>query len=385
MNLYFECAMGAAGDMMASALADLSENPAEIAAELNSLGLPHTVIKISDAVQSGVAGAHLSVLIDGEEETPDAHHHMHNGRTLEDIHRLIGTLKVSDKVKQDIIRIYDIVAEAEAAAHIKAPGEIHFHELGMLDAIADITVTAYLIDKISPERILASPINVGNGTVLCAHGVLPVPAPATANILRGIPYYKSAVQSELCTPTGAALLKYYVDEFTENPRLPSVKGIGIGCGTKQFEQANIIRVYAFDSSASVTELACNIDDITGEEAAFAAERMMAAGALDCFITPIMMKKGRPAYLFTVLCTDSDAEKFAALIFQHTTTIGIRKYTPARYTLQREFKEDSGALIKRSSGYGCIKEKIEFEDIKAFALKENLSIFEARKRLQKNKG
>ena len=383
MKLYFECNMGAAGDMIASALVDLFEDKTEIVAKLNSLGLPHTTIKISDKTQGGIVGTHLAVIINGEEETPDTHHHTHHGRTLCDIHRIIESLNVSDKVKADIINIYDIVAEAEGKAHKKDVGEIHFHELGMLDAVADITMTAYLLEKLNPESIIASPINVGNGTVQCAHGVLPVPAPATANILTDVPYYKSAVQSELCTPTGAAVLKYYTKEFTELPKLDNVKRIGIGCGTKHFEQANIIRVFELDGNPTVTELSCNIDDITGEEAAFAAEQMMEQGALDCFISPIIMKKGRPAYLFTVLCKNGEAEKFAALIFKHTTTIGIRQYTPSRYTLKRELSQDGGAMIKRSEGYGTVTEKIEFEDIKAIALKENISVFEARKRIQKN--
>ena len=254
----------------------------------------------------------------------------------------------------------------------------------MYDAIADITITAYLLEKLNPESIISSPINVGNGSVKCAHGVLPVPAPATANILHGVPYYKSNIQTELCTPTGAAVLKYFVDEFTEAPHFDNVIKTGIGCGTKELEAANIIRVSEFEDNSSVTELSCNIDDITGEEAAFAAEQMMAHGALDCFISPIIMKKGRPAYLFTVLCRNSDSERFAALIFKHTTTIGIRRYSPARYTLRREFIEDSGVMIKRCEGYGTIKEKIEFDDIKTLALKEDISAFEARKIINEKK-
>lgn len=373
--------MGAAGDMLASALVSLFENKDEILFELNSLGLPHTVIEYTTAEQCGITGSKLKIVISGEEEKPEEEHHHHHGRTLAETEEIIKALNISDKVKTDVINIYGIIAEAEGKAHGKPVGEIHFHELGMLDAIADITLTAYLINRLNAEKIYASPINVGNGTVKCAHGVLPVPAPATANILTGVPYYKSEIQTELCTPTGAAVLKYFTDEFTEKPEMKNVLKIGIGCGTKQLERANILRVFSFEGSETVSELSCNIDDITGEEAAFAMERMLDEGALDCFISPIIMKKGRPAYLFTVLCKKSEEEKFASLIFKHTTTIGIRKYTPSRYTLSRELKEESGITIKRSEGYGTHREKTEFEDLKRLALEKNISLFEAREMLK----
>lgn len=374
--------MGAAGDMLASALTGLFENRDEIMSELNSLGLPHTVIEYNTAEQSGITGSKLRIIIGGKEENPDGeHHHHHHGRTLAETEEIINSLNISDKVKSDVINIYRIIAEAEGKAHGKPVGEIHFHELGMLDAIADITLTAYLLNRLNAEKIYASPINVGNSTVKCAHGVLPVPAPATANILTGVPYYKSEIQTELCTPTGAAVLKYFTDEFTEKPEMKNVLKIGIGCGTKQLERANILRVFSFEGSETVTELSCNIDDITGEEAAFAMERMLDEGALDCFISPIIMKKGRPAYLFTVLCKKSEEEKFASLIFKHTTTIGIRKYTPSRYTLSRELKEESGITIKRSEGYATSKEKAEFEDLKRLALENDISLFEAREMLK----
>ena len=383
MNIYFECNMGAAGDMIASALVDLFEDKEQIVRELNSLGLPHTNIIHSEKQQSGISGTHLDIIINGEEETPDhhGHHHHHHGRGLGEIFHIIDNLSIDEKVKADIKSIYTIVAEAEAMAHNAEVGEVHFHELGMLDAIADITISAYLINRLSPDRIIASPINVGNGTVKCAHGVLPVPAPATANILTGVAYYKSEINTELCTPTGAAVLKYFVSEFVSSPILNNVQKTGIGTGTKELEQANIIRAFLFDDGG-ITELSCNIDDITGEEAAFAAEKMLSEGALDCFITPIIMKKGRPAYMFTVLCRNDEADKFSSLIFKHTTTIGIRKYTPGRYTLDREFTGDGGVTVKKSEGYGTAKEKIEFEDIKALALEKDISIFEARDELSK---
>ncbi|MBR6271546.1 MAG: nickel pincer cofactor biosynthesis protein LarC [Lachnospiraceae bacterium] len=380
MNLYFECEMGAAGDMIASALVDLFEDKSGMVAELNALGLPHTEIVCEEKNTGGICGMHLSVVINGEIETPEHHgEHHHHGRSLHEINEIIDSLSVSEKVKTDVKNIYAIVAQAESEAHGTAVGEVHFHELGMLDAVADVTICAYLIEKLNPGRIISSPVNVGNGTVKCAHGELPVPAPATANILRGIPYYKSDIMTELCTPTGAAVLKYYVSEFTQTPHFGAVKKTGTGTGTKELPRPNILRIFEYEDSG-ITELSCNIDDMTGEEAAFAAEVMMSKGALDCFFSPVFMKKGRPAYLFTVLCKAEQAKDFVALIFKHTTTIGIRKYSPARYTLDREFTEKSGVTVKRSEGYGTRREKPEFEDIKRLALEKDISVFEARELL-----
>jgi len=372
--------MGAAGDMIASSLVDLSDSKVAIVEELNALSLPHTQVFLEEKEQSGIKGTHLKIVIKGEVETPEHHHgHHHGHRNLAEITDIINSLNVSDRVKADVKEIYGIVADAEAKAHGTEVSEVHFHELGMLDAVADITICAYLINKLNPEKITSSPINVGNGTVKCAHGVLPVPAPATANILLGAAYYKSDVQTELCTPTGAAILKYYADAFEEVHSFSSVKKIGIGTGTKQLENANIIRAFLTEDN-TVTELSCNIDDMTGEEAAFAAEKMMSEGALDCFITPVIMKKGRPAYMFTVLCRSGETDRFVKLVFKHTSTIGIRKYTPSRYTLERTITENGCTHIKRSEGFGEVKEKIEFEDIKKLAVEKDISVFEARKEL-----
>ena len=381
MKLYFECNMGASGDMIASALVGLFDDKERIIAELNSLALPDTLVTFEEKEQSDIVGGHLNIIVKGETETPETLHGSHSHhRELSEILEIVNSLNVNEKVKNDTRNIYTLIAEAEAKAHGASVGEIHFHELGMLDAIADIAICAFLIDKLNPDGIICSPVNVGNGTVKCAHGVLPVPAPATANILDGVPYYKSEIKTELCTPTGAAVIKYFANRFTDCISFGSVKKIGIGCGTKELEAANIIRIFEFEEN-TVTELSCNIDDMTGEEAAFAAEKMMSEGALDCFITPVMMKKGRPAYLFTVLCTNDREDEFASLIFRHTSTIGIRKYTPGRYTLDRTLIEENGITIKRSEGKGTVKEKIEFEDIKKYAMKNDISVFEARKILE----
>lgn len=381
MNLYFECNMGAAGDMLASALLDLFDDREAVAAELNSLGLPDTRIIPEVRQQQGISGLHLNMVINGETEAPEEHHghHEHHAphRRLSDIYKIIDSLNVSDKVKEDVRAIYTSVAEAEAKVHGAEPGEVHFHELGMLDAVADITVCSYLMEKLNPDSVVCSPINVGNGEVKCAHGILPVPAPATAEILTGMPWYKSDILTELCTPTGAAILRHFADSYTDVPEFASVGRTGIGVGTKELERANIVRVFSSEEDR-ITELSCNVDDMTGEEIGFAVEEMMAHGALDCFVTPIFMKKGRPAYMLTVLCRSGECDKFARLIFRHTQTLGIRRYTPSRYTLERELTDSNGVTLKRSEGYGVQTEKIEFDRIGALARERDISVFEARK-------
>ncbi len=385
MNLYLECHMGAAGDMLAGALLDLFEEKAQTLGELQAVMPPHTELLCEERTTCGVRATHLRVLIHGEEEAQGAHHAHHHGRMLDEVTAIIDGTAAPQEVKENAKAIYRLIAEAESTVHGETVGEVHFHELGMLDAIADVTICAYLIHKLRPSTICASRINAGGGTVHCAHGVLPVPAPATALLLEGMPFYKSdAMFGELCTPTGAAVLKYYVSEFTDAPQFGRSTRIGVGCGTKEFEAApNTVRAY-LDTTATeqhITELACNVDDMTGEEIAFAAEVMLRKGALDAFVRPVMMKKGRPAYQLTVLCPDDKKDDFAALIFRHTNTIGIRCYRPSRYTLKREIREEAGVHIKRSEGYDTVREKTEFEDLKAYALQHDISLFEARERLK----
>ncbi|MBQ7739889.1 MAG: nickel pincer cofactor biosynthesis protein LarC [Eubacterium sp.] len=381
MNLYLECNMGASGDMLTAALADLFENKTGIENELNSLNIPDTVFKLEKRSSCGIGALGVSVIIDGKEEEPGGGHYSHHhGRHLEDVFEIIDKINAPSKVKEDAKAVYKIIAEAEAQVHGKEVGEVHFHELGMLDAIADVTAVAYLVNRLAPEKIIASPINLGNGTVKCAHGIMPVPAPATEKIINGVPCYKSDIQSELCTPTGAALIKYFANDFSSSARFDKNVKTGVSAGKKEFDSApNILRAYLYESE--VVELSCNVDDMTGEEIGFAVQVLMNAGARDAFTTPVFMKKGRPAYMLTVLCESGERERFVRLLFRHTSTIGIREYTPSRYTLKREIREDAGVHIKRSEGYGEEKEKIEFEDIKDLAIKENISIFEARKRIK----
>jgi uncharacterized protein (TIGR00299 family) protein len=235
-----------------------------------------------------------------------------------------------------------------------------------------------LIEELAPDMIIASPVNTGSGQVRCAHGILPVPAPATAHILQNIPMY-SDIQGELCTPTGAALLKYFVKEFRPMPVI-CVDKIGYGMGKKDFERANCVRAFfgnIADTIEEITELVCNLDDMTPEALAFAQQLLFEEGALDVYTTPVCMKKGRMGLLFSCMCRSELKDKMISLIFKHTTTLGIRENISRRYTLQREqtqIQTEYGAVnIKTASGFGVQKSKPEYEDIAKIAKEKGMTI------------
>ena len=316
------------------------------------------------------------------------HHHHHHHTSMADIRAIVEKLAVSSKVKQDIIAVYSIIAEAESEAHGKSVEEVHFHEVGAMDAVADITAVCLLMEKIGAEKIICSPVHVGSGMVRCAHGILPVPAPATASILRGVPCYSGTIKGELCTPTGAALLKYFSDSFGSMPVMAASK-IGIGVGTKEFEAANMIRAYLGESEAeneNVYELSCNLDDCTGEELGYACEMLMKEGALDAFTAPIQMKKSRPAFLFTVIAEEKDADRLSMLMLKHTTTLGVRRKLCTRIKLDRHTEEiETGygkVRVKISEGYGIKRVKPEYDDIAGIASEKGITLEEVLKMVKK---
>ena len=269
--LYLECNMGAAGDMFMAALLELLPDREAFLKKLNNLGIPGVKVKMEAAEKCGIMGTHVSVLIgeaEAEETSIDVdisksehshghshdhdhghghdHHHEHSHEHqlsgMGDIEKTLSTLAVSDKVKKDVLGVYQLIAEAESKAHGRSVEEVHFHEVGNLDAIADITGACMLMEELAPEKVFASPVHVGSGFVRCSHGILPVPAPATAYILRGIPTHGGRFRAELCTPTGAALLKYFVHDFGPMPVM-KVQSIGYGMGKKDFEAANCLRAF----------------------------------------------------------------------------------------------------------------------------------------------
>lgn len=394
--LYWDCGMGAAGDMLTASLLELMESKEQFIERLNEIGIPTVKVVMESSTKCGIAGTKVRVMIEGEEEHVEdvhhhehhhadghAHHHSHHHTSMEDVEQIIRNLKVSEKVQKDAIAVYKLIAEAESKAHNAPVSEVHFHEVGMMDAIADVVAVCMLLDEIRPDKIVASPIHVGSGKVKCAHGIMPVPAPATANILSGVPIYGGAIAGELCTPTGAALLKYFVNEFGNMPMM-CVEHTGYGMGTKDFEAANCVRaILGTVNHADATEvvgLSCNIDDMTGEEIGFAIEQLLALGAREAYAVPVVMKKSRPGHKLEVLCDRQDVEKMVELIFKHTSTIGIRQTQYNRYVLEREsmcIETPYGTVRKKmSSGYGVEKNKYEYDDLSKIAREQNVSLREA---------
>lgn len=381
--LYLDCGMGAAGDMLSSALFELIDNKKEFLENINSAGIPSVIVTAENSVKCGISGTHLRVKINGEEEGKScSYHSSHHHNSLTDIEHIINHLSMSEKVKKNVVAVYKMIAFAESKVHNVPVSEIHFHEVGALDAIADIAMFCMLVDLIGADKIVASPVNVGSGKVACAHGILPIPAPATAEILKDISAYSNGVDGELCTPTGAALLKFFVNYFSDMPCM-AVDKIGYGMGTKDFETANCVRAFIgtaendADNTDSVVELSCNIDDMTAEELSFAADILLDSGALDVFTSPVVMKKGRLGSLLTVICKSEDKDKFVKLIFKHTSTIGIRESIHKRYVMNREIciaETEFGAVkIKNSSGYGTNKSKFEYENLARICRENNISL------------
>lgn len=408
-TLYLDCGMGAAGDMLTAALLELLPAPDEFVKELNALGIPGVHFQKETSVKCGITGTHMTVTVNGEEEGSHNldhhdhdHSHAHHGdvhdhnldrhdhsrahhhhSSLHDIEHIIrGHLSLPEKVQNDVMAVYRLIAEAESHVHGVPVTEIHFHEVGTMDAIADITAVCMLIDRLSPDEIVVSPVHVGSGQVKCAHGILPVPAPATAHILKDVPIYGGSIRGELCTPTGAALLKHFAARFGSMPVM-KMQAIGYGMGKKNFEEVNCVRAMlgeAISTGDEIYELSCNVDDMTGEEVGFAVERLFAAGALDVYTIPIGMKKSRPGVLIHIMCYKADRETMIRTAFKYTTTIGIRESGLSRYVLERHIETCEtpyGAVrCKVSSGYGVERRKYEYDDLSRIAREKDISISKA---------
>ena len=381
-TLYLDCGMGASGDMLLGALLPLQDEPAEALALLNRLDT-RLRFTVSPGESGGLRGTRVSVLVDGREEG-DAAAQGH-GVSLAEIYAHIDALPVSGRVREDAKAVYALLAEAEAAAHAVAAEAVHFHEVGMLDAIADIVGVCMLVERMNPVRMIASPVHVGFGTVACAHGELPVPAPATAHLLTGIPIYGGEVQGELCTPTGAALLRHFVSEFSGMPCM-RVACVSCGLGKKSFSRPNALRAFLGEAESGEgpnddgTELSCNLDDMTGEQMGFALERLMEAGARDVCFVPVTMKKNRPAYRLVCQCAPGDADRLAAMILRYSTSFGVQRVDTRRYILNRRIETKQtphGAVrYKVGTGYGVYKEKAEYADMAELANKRGLPLADA---------
>ncbi len=423
-TLYLECGMGAAGDMLMAALLEVVPDREAFLREINALGIPGVEVQAEKAVKCGITGTHMRVRVHGEEEESldedghghhhhdhehgdehhhhdhehgdehhdhdheDEHHHHdhdhgdehhHHHASLGDIASLIQSLPVSESVRQDAMAVYAMIAEAESHVHGRPVEEIHFHEVGTMDAVTDVVGVCMLMEKIGADEVVASPVHTGSGYVRCAHGVLPVPAPATAYLLRDIPSYGGEIRGELCTPTGAALLRHFVTRFGERPVM-TTRVVGYGMGMKEFERANCVRAFLGESAGTredIVRLECNVDDMTGEDIGFAMERLMEAGARDVYTQSIGMKKTRPGILLSVLCTGEDADMLAEIMMKHTTTLGVRRQEMSRYVLDRVVRTQETpwglVRIKKAAGMGVEKEKAEYEDLAALARAHGVSL------------
>ncbi|MBQ5330681.1 MAG: nickel pincer cofactor biosynthesis protein LarC [Oscillospiraceae bacterium] len=410
--LYIDASMGAAGDMLTAALTELMPDPAAFVEKLNSLGIPDVTYTAQKAEKCGITGTCMSVRVGGVEEGECEHHHEHDHEHhhdhehehhhdhdhhhdhehghhhhagMADIERIVSALDIPPKVREDVMAVYRLIAEAESHVHGKDVTEIHFHEVGTMDAVADVTAVCLAMRELSFDRVVVSPVHVGKGTVHCAHGILPVPAPATEYILRGIPVY-GRTEGELCTPTGAALLKYFGDEFGDMPVM-AVQNTGYGMGKKDFPQANCVRLMSGtteDVDEDVAVLSFNVDDMTAEDLSFAERMMFSAGAREVYTIPVCGKKSRAGTLVRVICSTAQKEEIIKTIFKHTSTIGLREIPVKRYTLSRRTETLDTPLgkVRRkvSQGYGVTKVKYEHDDLEFIAAEKCMSIEDVRKEI-----
>lgn len=396
--LYLDLGMGAAGDMLSAALFELlsGKEQEDYLSAMNHLELDGVSVQAERSEKCGITGTHMTVLVNGSEEAdvPDhahTHVHAHHHHALAEIHKVIGSLNLPDAVKADVQQVYRLLAEAESHAHGVEVEQIHFHEVGEKDAVTDIVSACLLMRMIHPDKVIASPVATGSGTVRCAHGLLPVPAPATAYILKEmqIPCLSGTESGELLTPTGAALTGFFANAFGKMPEM-TINGIGYGMGKKDFSRANCVRALLGQTTSEedepngirdeVSELSCNLDDMTPEDLSFAMNQLFEAGALDVFTTPAGMKKSRPGIVLSALCHREQKASVIKAFFTYTTTLGIREKICQRYIMKSSFetvtlsRADFGTSapedrqktasipVKISKGYGTVQRKPEFEQV-----------------------
>lgn len=397
-TLYLECGMGAAGDMLTAALLELVPDRDAFLERLRAAVPEGVTVQAERIKKQGITGTQMTVTVNGAEEHShdahehhnhahhghhhgheDAHSHHHSHASLQEIETMIAGAPVSDAVKERAVSVYRMIAEAEGHVHHRPVTEIHFHEVGMKDAIADVLAVCMLTEALAPERVIVSPVHVGSGYVHCAHGVLPVPAPAAAYILRDVPIYGGSIEGELCTPTGAALLKSFADSFGAMPVMRT-KAVGYGFGKKDFPFLNCVRAFLGETEEQpeqLSELCCNLDDMTGEALAFAQEMLLRSGALDVCTAPVLMKKGRPGVLLTVLCRPEQRGQMLELLFRYTSTAGVRERSCMRYALHRSEHTaetaDGNVRFKTVSGFGVSRSKPEYDDLKPIAAARQESI------------
>jgi uncharacterized protein (TIGR00299 family) protein len=373
-TLYFDCFAGASGDMILGAMVAAGVDPDALREQLSRLSVDGFEINFETVDRSGLSATYARV------ET--AHEHKH--RDLSDIKKIIESSGVSEAAKKVAIQIFTRLAEAEARVHNEPVDHVHFHEVGALDAIVDIVGAAICFDLLKIDRFVCSPLHVGSGMIQMAHGRFPIPPPAVAELLRGVPFYSTEIQGELLTPTGAAIITTVCQEFGPIPQLTT--GVtGYGAGTRQYKDfPNVLRVLLGEtqSEAAADErlwmLETNIDDMSPQLLGHVMDRAFELGALDCYFTPVQMKKNRPAVLLSVLCDTEKRESLMNLLFTETTTLGVRSYEVARRALRR-------SMVRVETQYGPIDVKVahlngrvvnempEFEQVRAAATKAGVPL------------
>jgi len=344
---HFDCFSGISGDMVLGAFLDAGLPLDTLRSELKKLGIKGYTLSAKKESRHHIAGTRLTCRVSKSVKQPE--------RNLKAILKLINASTLSKRVKADAAAIFTRLGEAEATVHNMPIEKIHFHEVGAVDSILDIVGAAVAIQQLGIERVTSSPVPLGSGTIRAAHGVLPVPAPATARLLKGVPVYQSGVEQELVTPTGAAILTHYASDYPGFPAM-AIEAVGYGVGSRHLEaRPNLLRVVIGEAEATAQHEAMdvietNVDDMTGELVGALFERLFAAGALDVYVTPLLMKKNRPGHLITVLCDPSKTSELVELLLMETTTFGVRTYRTHKYSLERESK-----TVK--TPYGPVKVKI----------------------------
>jgi uncharacterized protein (TIGR00299 family) protein len=387
--LYYDCFAGISGDMNLGAMIDLGVDPEYLKTELHKLNIQGFHLEVQKDIRRGISGTKATVVI----ENPENEKHRH----LRHVEEIVNNSTLSPEVKAMSLKIFDLIAVAEGKVHNISKERVHFHEVGALDSIADIVGAAICLDYLNVDKVMSSPIQLGGGMVKCAHGLMPVPAPATTEIIQNVPVRTGLVQHEATTPTGAAILVGTVDEFSDRIDF-EIQKTAYGIGQRDVSEVpNVLRVYLSEvirmpDNTRMEEammLECNIDDMNPEWYDHLFGKLFDAGASDVFLTPIIMKKSRPANTISVLCSKTIVPEIKTIIFKNSTTIGIREYAVSKTVLERREKEIETELgkvrVKCSHFEGKeIRFKPEFEDLKKLATEHGLSLSDVEKIINKNR-
>ncbi|MDY6411206.1 MAG: nickel pincer cofactor biosynthesis protein LarC [Synergistales bacterium] len=397
-TLYLDCFAGIAGDMFIGALLNLVPDKkilAEGIKKIRALNPEEYELIIEETTKNGLAGINFDVKLNHEHHHEHEHNHEHHHRHLADIEEMISSSGLSLTVKREVLRGFSILAEAEAHVHGTTPDKIHFHEVGAVDSIIDITGAFILMEALGWPRVLCSPINTGSGTVECAHGVLPVPAPATEYLLHGLPVFAQGSPMERTTPTGALLAKILADGFSAIPN-GKIIASGFGFGNRESDDMpNALRALLIDTSSEteinglvrekISLLECNIDDMNPQDYESVIEKLFASEALDVWTENIFMKKNRPAVKLCCLARPEDVMKFSEIILKNTTSQGVRFSEFDRLRLKWKIEEVETPLGKihvkvTELNGGTVRKVPEYEDVKKIAMLHNISMFEARQKI-----